>query len=401
MVLSTMVIASDGAIHVLTSKRFVPFVSSILHAESLEGLHLLAFCIDTALSNQLGVRDLISYSIVDLLDAIVNHSWQKDAFLKAVPTVNAAMLQTVALPIADDRDMKLKSLVKAAFLSPSRSASYADALLLMTVILQKRGVEWLNLEQPDERKFLMVLGSMAAAEIRARLSEMARLDQLDPAQFSDVAEVRLSSNYDLIHCICIYLAATEDLTLSPEQILRLRDDFSAAFGETILYLKERFDRSAHSNIEAIFKHEGNADEDMVKSPCIIACTKALCFWIEEDESLHKQASHLCPVFVHLIHRGRAAGLDYYSWILPALACLVLLDEGKNGFNTSNGWPVVETHMVSLAQQARRSSSPVNLNMLDEADQCLCILKTVNPERYRSWCDRHDDLLMLLDSMRGS
>ncbi|ORY85117.1 Neurochondrin-domain-containing protein [Protomyces lactucae-debilis] len=392
-VLQSIGAEADGAIHVLTSKRFAKFAMAITDTQNQLGLQLLALCVNQASTVPKETSELFETIFTELLEQMERQIWKGDTFLRALPLVNAIVLQSNVVVKLDEHDKKLKDFLKSALLCPAKGTSYADALLLMTIILQRHGVEWLNLQDAAERTFLVVLGSLAAADIRARLSSTSTRGQTDHVQFTEVEEMHLACNYDLMHCICVYLATSDEMPFDSEQILRLRDDFSAAFGETILYLRERWDRSSYSGIDPAFKNENNADETLPSSPCIIACTRALCFWLQEDESLHLQASHIIDVLFSFLALEAKVGVAYSAWIFPALDALVTTDDGRNMFNTSNGWPVVEAHLLDLADRVNRGAASVNRNRVEEAHCCLSVLQSVNAARFDAWMARHEDVLM--------
>lgn len=106
-------------------------------------------------------------------------------------------------------------------------------LILLAAMLRARDLEALlegDQDQQRQSKYLVLVCALASTELRSSLAPLA-----EGAHGSDdnEASLRVASCFDILRMICLYLITTKVLPLKPDDIIGIRDNCAAAFGETM------------------------------------------------------------------------------------------------------------------------------------------------------------------------
>lgn len=111
------------------------------------------------------------------------------------------------------------------------------------------------------------------------------------------------------------------------------------------YLRDRWDQSPlcptlawHVGTKTLQNKESEAQ--LLLDPTILSGTQALAMWLTEDESMHKDACGIMDVLLGLVKEGRKVGIDYESWIVPAIEALFESEKGQQQFKHFGGAKII-------------------------------------------------------------
>ena len=187
----------------------------------------------------------------------------------------------------------------------------------------------------EEQRLFVLVASLSSAEIRSSLASL--VDKINDSSY-DRTSTKIASCFDILRFTCVHLVTSEDLVLSPDDILKIRDSLSATFGETISYLRDRWDNSPLCPTSAWHVSNGKKEtpSQLLLDPIVLSGSQALCMWLQEDESCQDDASGIMDVLLGLIKEGRNHQVDYESWVQPAIEALLETDKGRLQFAHFDG-----------------------------------------------------------------
>jgi hypothetical protein len=130
-------------------------------------------------------------------------------------------------------------------------------------------------------------------------------------------------------------------------------------------------------------------DSVSEDPLLLAAIRALAIWLREDdnETLRKEATGLCDMFMELYRNSSLDKLDFRRPILVALEGITISEGGIEGFLNHEGWQFLTQDMLSILE----SSSTVS----DESEAArgveivrilLPIVETEQPGSREQWMD---------------
>lgn len=357
-----------------------------------------------------------------------------------IPSPNPACLQPVAALVRRLAASRPTAAARAAY-------THAAAALLRvypdTASALLFGAGGGDDSQDKDKPFAYLFVSMLLVDLRATLPGLlARLN--DRAYYAATA-ARLASVYDILSAFIGYLVRSLDdddsgsstLTLTPDNLLRLRTSMSETLSLTAEHLRDRWDAAVagaqglHPDARSGVAAEGHsqqspfshpldaagallswdaADPELVVSrdPLVLAAVRALALWLREDDNaaLRREAAGLADMLMDLYassadsSQNTSNNLDFRSPVLVALEGLTAGDtaNGDGDSETTvalllehNAWTVLTADLLDTLQ---RRQSPQDRRRLD-ADAArgteivrvlLPIVESERPGTREAWMD---------------
>lgn len=223
--------------NIISNESFLKFVQKCLADDWPLGISCITLVVNHALTIESVTADLFHESIREVIALVSQRlSTDKSSFslFRELFTSVATIVPTERL--TDFLKSETMDLVRQAvshdLFRPSKDADHGEILVLTASLMRSEGHEFLlrnNHSQEDQRLFVLV-ASLAASEIRSSLAWLC--DHVHDPTYHSVA-LKVASCYDILRIVCLYLVTTEDLVLKADDILKIRDNFSAAFTETM------------------------------------------------------------------------------------------------------------------------------------------------------------------------
>lgn len=226
----------DGAAHILSSDVFVAFASKSIDQSWPAGYSILGGVLSQSVSMEDVTADLFHERIRDIVERVVRvldtHTLSPLLALTLLTDITSAVtpdrIGTYLNPAQIDvvRD-KIKSLI----LKPVKGESPSSTLVLFASLLRVSGQDQLikdNTQQ--ETQFFGVICALASTEIRSSLAPM--VNQVQAADYYKTT-IKVASCFDIVRIACLHLVTSETLELQSDDILKIRDNFSAVFGEVV------------------------------------------------------------------------------------------------------------------------------------------------------------------------
>jgi hypothetical protein len=226
-----------------------------------------------------------------------------------------------------------------------------------------------------EKPFSYLFVTLLLVDLRSSFSSL--LGKLNLPEYATISR-RLASDFDILSSFVGFLVQSmdnDDLTIlpPPDLLLKLRKSISETMSVTIEFLRDRWDASiagamglhpdarlgtAETSMGSRMTIAWDSAKDKVPDdPLVLAAVRALAIWLREDdnESLRKESSGLCDMFVDLYHSSLRVKLDFRSPILVALEGITASDEGIEIFLAQQGWDILTKDLLSILQLTSSSS----------------------------------------------
>ncbi|CAK7274400.1 hypothetical protein SEPCBS119000_006150 [Sporothrix epigloea] len=259
----------------------------------------------------------------------------------------------------------------------ARSAyTHAVAALLRAYPVESSKLLWgEDRDVKSDTPFAYLLVSMLLVDLRTTLPGL--LAQLNDSAYADTA-ARLASAFDILSAFIGYLVRTlEDndmkLSLSSDDLLRLRKSMTETLSVTIEYLRDRWDAAvagAHglqpnarsptaedyrffsSSLDAAglpLAWESVADV-VDRDSLVLASLRTLALWLREDdnETLRREAAGLIDMLLGLyVTSAEDGNLDYRRPVLVALEGICSVESGSIGDGDDDTDTAYETSTVTI------------------------------------------------------
>lgn len=407
VILETIASSADGAAKIITCSYYQDFANVVIHNRSRIGSSILSLVLIHCADRGLLFMDIFgeqTRTTIDTISSSLSISPESRAYgLELLTKMVPLLQQESAKPYINPTSLKLiVAAIRSSLLKPIKKGDQRDTLLLLAALLSVHGRDILWNEKPteDQLKFFMVSSTLSSSELRASLAPLS--EKRDTVEYVPLA-MYVSAYFIIIQNACLYLVEVESTNLAPHEILLIRDNFAAAFGETIAYLRDRWDSSCYYNSSHDYASiQGPARIDVRALPVdmtIIAATQSLCVWLQEDESLRSEACGLMDILLGLVAASDECKIKYPIWILPTIAALTEKKIGREEFVKHGGYNVVESYLTSRSNQFRSKNS----NAEEENDflDCLSALHTlllIKPRQATLWMESHPELADHLKSL---
>ncbi|OLL26330.1 hypothetical protein NEOLI_000407 [Neolecta irregularis DAH-3] len=224
---------------------------------------------------------------------------------------------------------------------------------IISIILRQQGPLFLfkSPVTPEHKKFALLTVSLSTVNIRSTLPSLSnRL-----SQYPTLAN-RLAADYDILTSAIQYLTDDEmDIDFfDPDSLVKLGENLNNAFGDTIEFLRDRWDaarRAASLDTESV-QIEWDTPSGIIRDVVTISSIRSLTYWLREDEGLRSQALGIMDILLDVFNEGLDQGIDYRGWVCSGIEGLIMAKNGREIFLKENGWNVIwndlEKSLVSNA-----------------------------------------------------
>ena len=229
---------TDGAISIITGPTYDAFLCQLCEESWAPGYVIVANVILHAVSVESTTNDLLHESIKSTIQALI--STQDKTAISFDGTIKVLQLFTSSVPIErqtlflsrEQAETLLRS-ISTKLRQPTKGAEHGTLLILLASLLRAHGHNlFITVDsQQDERKFFLLICALSANELRSSLAKL--VTELQNQRDTSTKILKVASCFDILRIVCLYLITSEKLPLGPDEILALRDNFSAAFGETL------------------------------------------------------------------------------------------------------------------------------------------------------------------------
>ncbi len=207
-------------------------------------------------------------------------------------------------------------------------------------------------------KFMLFATSLASTEVRSSLADLADIDKT--AAYSDRVTA-VGSAFEIMRTMVEYLISVEDPAFTPHEIVRIHENLSSAFGETISYLRDSWDAATVATLDdQNLDHYGR----LVCDASLLASTQALGFWLQEDEAQRSDACGIIDVLLGLWREGLKSDIRYEDWIAPLVDILIDSSDCKDDFISYNGVELVRQSLRSDSDPKIPTGQPSAQNIID-------------------------------------
>ncbi|KTW29206.1 hypothetical protein T552_01162 [Pneumocystis carinii B80] len=248
---------------------------------------------------------------------------------------------------------------------------------LLCLMLRLQNLEFILSSASNEeeaRTFCVLFTNLASVDIRSILpTVMKKLTSQDINEESH----RLSTDYEILESMIIYLSNSETVIFQFSELLLLQRSFKEAFEESIDFLKDRWD-NFNKNKNSL-KNDPEIFDDLI----VISSVRSLCLWLKEDDSLRKYAISIMDMFMYLWNKKNTSDIDYRLWICDGLQGIITTEEGWNSFHNLGIWNVISTDLIK--NELEESDHSCIYTKLSECDLLLqAIERYQNPQE--NWID---------------
>lgn len=235
----------DGAISILTCDKFLKLANVIFSQGIKIGVTILTLVALQAVISDIGVADVFSERVLAVLELATLALPKRTA----IYTETIVLLRCIysAIPhnrlntyIDEKRAISLTASLSGTMQKPQKGADHSEELILLATLLRfgdqpafLRLVDKGPTERPTENeqnRFFLLICTLSSAEIRSSLANM--IGKPNDENYAKEAQ-KIAACFDIVRRVCLYLVATESLPLAADDILKIRDNFSATFGETM------------------------------------------------------------------------------------------------------------------------------------------------------------------------
>ncbi|KAG4303491.1 hypothetical protein PCANB_000219 [Pneumocystis canis] len=211
---------------------------------------------------------------------------------------------------------------------------------LLCLILRLQGIDFVLscASNPEEaRTFCIFFTNLTCVDIRSILPTVMK--KLTSKEISEEYQ-RLSTDYEILESVIIYLSSAENLIFQSSELLLLQRSFKEAFEESIDFLKDRWE-SLKKNKNKLEMNYPDISDDLI----VISSVRSLCLWLKEDESLVNYAISIMDMFMYLWKGKSSYNIDYRLWICNGLQGIVVTEEGWNHFCNLGFWDVISVDLM--------------------------------------------------------
>ena len=228
---------------------------------------------------------------------------------------------------------KIRILLEQVTKSKLNQEQRKNVSMIAAAMIAAQGYQFL-FPNGEGDKFAILLVSLASVSIRSSLSNL--LQHLSDADYPMIS-ITLAADYDILSAsISFLLSDDDDIKITPDNLLTLQKALTLAFSETIQYFRDRYDSaragalglsSRNTPLEIgqplLLNYDTAAIEGgFIRDPMVISGVRALCQFLEADESLRKDAEGIVDFLLDLYKESSIEDdVDYRGWILGAFAAL--------------------------------------------------------------------------------
>lgn len=208
---------------------------------------------------------------------------------------------------------------------------------LLSLMLRLQNLEFIlscASSEEEARTFSVLFTNLASVDIRSILPTVMK--KLTSSEIDEESH-RLSTDYEILESMIIYLSKSETVIFQFSELLLLQRSFKEAFEESIDFLKDRWDNFNKNSL----KNNPEIFNDLI----VISSIRSLCFWLKEDDSLRRYAICIMDMFMYLSNKKNAFGIDYRIWICDGLQGIITTEEGWNSFHNLGFWDAISTNLI--------------------------------------------------------
>lgn len=227
----------EGAMNIMSNDLFSEFAQKSIKDSSETKMIILKNILKFLLTADAGVLDVLQEAARKLLNLVAESlNVGKDQYIDGLSLLKSVLsLSTIELQHAlleSDTVERICLAISSELVKPVKGADYGDALIVLSLLLRAHGHTLLLKETTDKEQIrvFVLLCSLAATEVRSSVASL--VDQTHNESYPASA-LRIGCCYDIMRIACLYLITTDEIVFSPDDILKIRDSFSAAFGETM------------------------------------------------------------------------------------------------------------------------------------------------------------------------
>lgn len=405
-VLETIATQAEGAANMISGKCYLDFVKKVVQQQSEPGSSLLYYILIHSTNIQGLPSDLFQEQIKSTIEAIAesldltvqSRIYGLGLLAKIMPVIPHERFKLYVEPKALDLIM---AAIRIMLLKPVKGINHGSTLLLLAAVLRVHGhdILWDNKQAHDKTKLFVITCTLASSELRSSLAPL--FEKRHSSEYMESA-MHVASYFDILRIITLYLTTTEETPLKSDEIIRIRDNFSAAYGESIAYLRDRWDCSPfspnsvhHVGPDAVPSH---SDKNLPVDATILAGTQSLCLWLQEDESVQSDACGIMDALIGLIKESSAFHVNYATWILPAIEALLELDKGRAEFARLDGFDVVKAQLLALSKIVTAGFKTTSLDRVSQdANKCLSVMVAADPAKADAWMQSNERFIAMLET----
>lgn len=291
--------------------------------------------------------------------------------------------------------------------TPEARSAYTEAAASLLQVYPKEAADALFTgDKQSEKPFGFLLINLLLIDIRSSVPML--LEKLNSPEYTVTAH-RLTSAYDVISIFIGFLVRCLDddgpMPMSPDSLLKLRQNISETMSVTTEYLRDRWDSSvagamglhpeartgatdtttgSHQTL-AWDSKKNRVDQDLLT----LSSLRCLSLWLREDENddLRHEATGLVDMLMELHQSGASQGIDFRSPVLVALEALVTIDQGREIILNHQGWKTLSRDLTSIVRDPSYLSQPSDVTRgVDTVRVLLPIVEEQRAGTAEEWMD---------------
>ena len=229
--------SKEGAVNIISNKNFLEFVKKTTTGSWSGGFAIIANVISQTLLVEIVTADLFQEKIIETIEIVTTDLKKNEATytgaIRILQSVTSILpLERHATYLKKEVAYRIMQEISAILSKPLKGSEHSKTLILVASLMRSNGHELIISSDSDnqQRKMFCLLCALSASEVRASLAKM--VEEVNSIDFAATA-LKVASCFDIMRIVCFYLITADTLVLSPDEILGVRDQFSAAFGETM------------------------------------------------------------------------------------------------------------------------------------------------------------------------
>lgn len=199
--------------------------------------------------------------------------------------------------------------------------------------------------------------------IDAQAAFSSLIEQHNSSIYADLVR-RQAACFDIIVAYLTYLSNTTSLNetgLDSNLLLRLRNDIGVTFQLSLEFLQEVWNLSQSGFVGSVInlkeKHQlacSTAPLRFCTNPVITSIMRALSLWLQEDDSLRKDAACITHLLLD-VWKTSELRVEFRSWIVAALDGITDEEPGRIEFLCRGGWDSLWNHVKFTYEKGNRAA----------------------------------------------
>ncbi|KAI5776655.1 Neurochondrin-domain-containing protein [Geopyxis carbonaria] len=254
-------------------------------------------------------------------------------------------------------------------------------------------------KQESNKPFSYIFIQLVIIDAQAAFSTL--VEQINSPLYPDLVR-RQASCFDIIVAYLTFLSNASSLSeigLEPSLLLRTRNDIGETFKLSLEFLQDVWHSTLPVFADGAIKSEEEAHATCSVLPSkaytnslVTSIVRALSLWLQEDDSLRKEAACVVGLLLDL-WKTSDAGIEVKSWIVAALDGITEETPGRKEFLDQGGCEILwndikfthekrsqatEADVHLSIEEARLLSSVVHAEKIANIDWAREVIRTIGP-----------------------